>query len=1298
MFIPAIPVTPNGKLDRKRLPKPDFNQGLEVHKAPVTETERILAEIFSDLLGLDSVSIQGNFFEMGGHSLSGARLISRVRERMGVPVRLKELFQNPTIARFGAMVDEMRTRKPDLPPLGPAPPEQPAQLSYAQQRLWFLERLEGHGSAYNLAYAVSMKGALNVSLLEKTFHFILKRHQVFGASFSERDGKPVLNMAECSQPPLTLINLEAETHPLQMLEHNMNEEANGTFRLDQAPLFRICLYKLQDYHVLQFTMHHIISDGWSLGVLVQEMGQVYSALFHGSEPKLEPLPVQYADYAWWQRSWLQGETLRRQRDYWVRALSGAPGLLELPTDRPRPARRRYKGARVLFALDQNLTGQLGQLANRCNATLFMVLQSALSVLLSRYANQDQVVIGSPMANRNNGGTESLIGFFVNTLALRTDLSGMPDFETLLARVRRASLEAYAHQDIPFEQVVDAVRPERSLSQSPLFQVALALQNVPFKNLELPELTLEPLRPTSVTAKFDQTWILVDGPCGLEGVVEYDTDLFNEATLCQYTEHFKQLLQGMVQDPTRCIYDYALMDQTELDMFVTDWNATAVAYPSQCSIQTLFQEQAELHPQAPAYIVTGEDGEDQALSYGQLNRQANRLSFRLRQLGVRRGHPVAVFADQSFQMLTAITAILKAGGFYVPLDPGYPADRLLWMLADSGARILLKQSNLDLETPNLTILDPDLEDLGEFPDHNPDTVNDGDDIAYVIYTSGSTGRPKGVMIPHRGVVRLVRNTNYVSIKPGDCLAQVSNISFDAATFEIWGALLNGARMAAIPRDQTLDPRTYVAALRRCNVDHTFVTAALFSRVTAQIPDGFKSLTTVIAGGDVVDPSAVLAVMAQDPAPKIVNGYGPTENTTFSVTGVLNNLSTNAWTCPIGRPVAQSQAYIVDPRLNPKPRGATGALMLGGDGLALGYLGRPALTADRFIPNPFASTPGSRLYQTGDLARYGDDGAIIFCGRLDFQVKLRGFRIEPGEIEAVLSRIPQVAEVIVLLREDRGDKKLVAYLRSQEGVELNVASLREELRLSLPDYMIPSAFVVLDRFPLNPNGKVDRKQLPLPGDVRVDVVHQPSTPVERKLARAWAQLLGLKELGVHDNFFEMGGHSLLAAQAISTVRSLFGVELSLRSFFEQPTVAQTAISIGEQGRVDHEPILPEPRGNGLDLSYSQQRLWFIDRLQPGGAAYNIPTALRLTGPLRLKALDRAVNLMTSRHESLRTTFSTVDGDVAQMVAGHLNIQIPYIDLMDVSHPGGLAEQLAQREATVRSTWKEGRFLGSLLSGNI
>jgi amino acid adenylation domain-containing protein len=1167
------------------------------------------------------------------------------------------------------------------PSLSHEPQQSP--LSYAQQRLWFLDQFEPGRAAYNIAGALRMAGRLDAAALGSSLNEIVRRHESLRTSFTSVGGAPVQVIAPASHLALAVEELtalpagerEAEVRRLA------REEAARPFDLRESPLVRARLLRLgAEEHVLLLTMHHIVSDGWSLGVFARELAALYGAFTEGRPSPLQELSLQYADYAAWQRERLTGEFLDTQLDYWRRQLSGDRPALELTAGRPRPGARSFRGATHTFGLPVGLREQLKALAREEDATLFMALVGAFKALLWRYTGQPDVAVGTPVAGRTRAEVEPLIGCFVNTLVLRTRLDAGQSFRELLRRVRETALGAYAHQEVPFERVVEELHPERSLDQSPLFQVVFTLQNAPMPPLELPGLKLSLMDVDDETARFDLSLEVVETPDGLRGMLHYDVGLFDAAAVARMAAHLQTLLEGAVAGPDTPVSLLPVLTEVELRRLLSEWNATAAVYPRDSSVHELFEAQAGETPEATALVF----GEEQ-LTYAELNRRANQLACHLKGLGVGPEVRVGIMLERSPEMVVGLLGILKAGGAYVPLDPTYPHERLAFMIDDASVTILLtRERHLDAAfAPLVVCLDADWPAIAAGGADDPPPAGGAEHMAYVMYTSGSTGVPKGVCVTHRAVARLVKRANYTDLSRDDTILQLAPLGFDASTVEIWGALLNGACLVLLPQEDSASLEEIGAHVRRHRVTKLWLTAGLFHLMVDYRLEDLRGVRQILAGGDVLSPPHVERVVRELVGCRMTNCYGPTENTTFTT---YHDVAPEecAGSVPIGRPISNTRVYVLDERLWPVPVGVVGELYTGGDGLARGYLNQPGLTAEKFIPDPFGDEPGARLYRTGDLARHRADGVIEFVGRGDQQVKVRGYRIELEEIKSALGKHPAARECLVVTREDApGDKRIVAYLIAAREEQPSAAELRHFLRETLPEYMVPSAFVWLEEFPLTANAKIDREALPAPehpvGERQNDYT-PPRTPAEEALTGIWADVLGVERIGVYDNFFELGGHSLLATQVVTRLRESLRAEVSLRQFFESPVIAELASLIEPlmAGGGTPSPMLRVPRGRALPLSFAQQRLWFLDQFEPGNPIYNVPIVLRLRGPLDLSALERTLNEVVRRHESLRTVFRMERGEPMQVILPKQPIAVPVLNLAALAHAEGELERLAAEEA--------------------
>ncbi|MEH2199893.1 non-ribosomal peptide synthetase [Nostoc sp.] len=1056
------------------------------------------------------------------------------------------------------------------PPLIPVSRKEHLPLSFSQERLWFLYQLQSDSSTYNVSFAFRLQGLLNISALAHSLNEIIQRHEALRTGFLAAENKPVQVIAPSLKLTLPVLNLqelpetERETQVLQLVKN----EVQQLFDLEQGSLLRSSLVQLgENEYVLLLSVHHIAFDGWSEGILWRELTALYKAFSTGKPSPLPELPIQYADFAVWQRQWLQGQVMDTQLNYWKQQLAGAPPLLELPTDRVRPPIQTNRGGIKHFQLDDPLTQKLKSLSEKSGATLFMTLLTGFVILLSRYSNQQDILVGSPIANRNRSEIEAIIGFFVNILVLRTDVSGNPSFWELLQRVRQVGIEAYSHQDVPFEQVVEALQPERNLNYSPLFQVMFVLLNTPPGKLELPGLSVTPLEIETPTSKFDLTLLMTETEQGLSGSLEYNLDLFEEATITRMVGHFITLLEGIVANPEERISQLPLLTQSEQHQLV-EWNDSQAKYPTDKCIHQLFEEQVQSTPDAVAVVF-----DNQQLTYRQLNTRANQLAHYLQSLGVKPETLVGLCVKRSLEMIVGLLGILKAGGAYLPLDPDYPSDRLTYMLNDSQAGVLLTQEKLLATLPEHTAhticLDTDWENISKESRDNPVTDSTTDNLAYVIYTSGSTGQPKGTLVNHSNLVRLFAATDaWYHFNGEDVWTMFHSIAFDFSVWEIWGALLYGGRLVIVPYLVTRSPESFYKLLCQEKVTVLNQTPSAFRQLIqveqSGITAGDLNLRLVIFGGEALEIKSLQPWFERhgDTTPQLVNMYGITETTVHVTYRPLSKADLQRTASVIGRPLPDLQVYVLDEYKQPLPIGVPGEIYVGGAGVTRGYLNRPELTAERFIANPLGDNPQARLYKTGDLGRYLPNGELEYLGRIDNQVKIRGFRIELGEIEAILATHPDVWETVVVVREDEpGDKRLVAYVVAKTAQSLSTSQLRRFLSEQLPSYMVPSAFVVLPSLPLTSNGKIDRKALPVPVSregLEVNFV-APHTPEEEILVKIWADILKVDQVGIHDNFFELGGNSLLGTQVISRLRTAFSINLSLHRLFISPTVAELAHNI-------------------------------------------------------------------------------------------------------------------------------------------
>ncbi|MEC1488256.1 non-ribosomal peptide synthetase DhbF [Bacillus subtilis] len=1170
-----LPLTPNGKLDRKALPAPDFSTSVS-DRAPRTPQEEILCDLFAEVLGLARVGIDDSFFELGGHSLLAARLMSRIREVMGAELGIAKLFDEPTVAGLAAHLDLAQSARPALQRA-----ERPEKipLSFAQRRLWFLHCLEGPSPTYNIPVAVRLSGELDQGLLKAALYDLVRRHESLRTIFPESQGTSYQHILDADRacPELHVTEIAEKE-----LSDRLAEAVRYSFDLAAEPAFRAELFVIgPDEYVLLLLVHHIVGDGWSLTPLTRDLGTAYAARCHGRSPEWAPLAVQYADYALWQQELLGNEDdpnslIAGQLAFWKETLKNLPDQLELPTDYSRPAEPSHDGDTIHFRIEPEFHKRLQELARANRVSLFMVLQSGLAALLTRLGAGTDIPIGSPIAGRNDDALGDLVGLFINTLVLRTDTSGDPSFRELLDRVREVNLAAYDNQDLPFERLVEVLNPARSRATHPLFQIMLAFQNTPDAELHLPDMESS-LRINSVgSAKFDLTLEisedrLADGtPNGMEGLLEYSTDLFKRETAQALADRLMRLLEAAESDPDEQIGNLDILAPEERSSMVTDWQSVSEKIPHAC-LPEQFEKQAALRPDAIAVVY-----ENQALNYAELNERANRLARMLISEGVGPEQFVALALPRSLEMAVGLLAVLKAGAAYLPLDPDYPADRIAFMLKDAQPAFIMTNTKAANHippvenVPKIVLDDPELaEKLNTYPAGNPKNKDRTQPLsplntAYVIYTSGSTGVPKGVMIPHQNVTRLFAATeHWFRFSSDDIWTMFHSYAFDFSVWEIWGPLLHGGRLVIVPHHVSRSPEAFLRLLVKEGVTVLNQTPSAFyqfMQAEREQPDLGQALSLryVIFGGEALELSRLEDWYNRHPEnrPQLINMYGITETTVHvSYIELDRSMAALRANSLIGCGIPDLGVYVLDERLQPVPPGVAGELYVSGAGLARGYLGRPGLTSERFIADPFGP-PGTRMYRTGDVARLRADGSLDYVGRADHQVKIRGFRIELGEIEAALVQHPQLEDAAVIVREDQpGDKRLAAYVIPSEET-FDTAELRRYAAERLPDYMVPAAFVTMKELPLTPNGKLDRKALPAPDFAAAVTGRGPRTPQEEILCDLFMEVLHLPRVGIDDRFFDLGGHSLLAVQLMSRIREALGVELSIGNLFEAPTVAGLA----------------------------------------------------------------------------------------------------------------------------------------------
>jgi len=1353
--VESVPRTVHGKVDLAALPAPDWSQRrLDTPIVPpATPVEERLVSLWSELLGVREISATDNFFDLGGNSLLAARLLARIEQVFGKPLLLSTLFEIPTLAELAAWIQGIAASASKAGGLQPAS-QIPAQsstcrmvpLSYSQQRLWFLAQLEPGSPAYHNPFALRLRGDLDIQTLHASLNALVSRHAILRTTFSEQDGVPyqlVASELEIGLPIIDLCGLAADARD-QELHRQLSHSIHQPFDLGCGPLIRAALYRLapQDY-LLLVNLHHLVFDAWSKGILLQELQEFYAAGFEQDHSLLEKglgpsLPIQYADYALWEQSGGQAAQFQEQLGFWQKQLGNSSGaaalpLLNLPVDYPRqPARLKNGEGRVLYLdLPHPLLEKLASLGQQTSATLFMVLFSAFITLLYRYTGQEDLLVGSYVANRSNPETQGMIGSFINPILLRVTSSGRWPFIQLLQHVRHLALAAYDHQELPLELLTAALKIDQHKSSPSPFAVAFNFLDFPVPQLDMPGLHAADffLDVGSQVCDMHVEDLLVEVVPGGDGLLvkfQYKASLFEQVTISRWMAHFRRLLEDICEDPHQTLVGLPLLSPDEQRTILTQWNATYTSYPRDLCVCQLFESQVQKTPASIA-VCSGKN----SLTYQDLNERANQLARYLRTLGVGPGMLVGICAERSLEMAVAILGVLKAGGAYLPLDPAYPKERLEFVLRDAQVPIVLAMGRFpvaeSMDDRHWLHLNDILELASQYSCENLALPIQPDDLVYVIYTSGSTGRPKGVLVRHQALVNHnLAIAGAYGLQLEDRVLQFASFSFDVAAEEIFPSWLHGASLVLFPGLQAVSIAEFARFLEDEQITVLNLPASYWrawmeelERAGSPLPG---SLRLVVVGSETIF-STDLAAWRKLAGPHVrwLNAYGTSEATITSIIYEPPSEleSRRHFTVPVGRPISNTQVYILDSSQNPLPVGVPGELFLGGDGLARGYLNQPELTAECFIPNPFS--PGSsasmlpgRLYRTGDLARYLPDGNIELLGRTDDQVKIRGFRVELNEVEFVILGHPAIKQAAVMVSEDPawggwvGDPRLAAYLVSQPGVALSVHELRLFLKSRLPDYMLPAAFVFLDALPVLPNGKVDRKALPAPdrsGLAEQETYLPPRTPLEEALARTEAQVLGIGRVGIEDNFFELGGHSLLAARLMAELEREFGQRLPLVTVFENPTVARLAEALEKQGWsqqiaqvvTNYEPIqVTRPEHRPLPASYGEFRMWFLAILEPDNPTFMIPFVLHIKGGLEPPLLEASLNKVIERHEILRTTYPSPEGFPVRSIAPTMTIQLPVEDLSGFTGQEQKLELEQRLREQVGQTFSQA--VGPLLRGKL
>ncbi len=1292
VILDSLPLTPNGKVDRRNLPAPDrLRPNLEeTFVAPRNPIEAKLAAIWAELLGFEQIGVHDNFFNLGGHSLIAAQILSRVREGFPVELSFHQIFANPTVARLAGQIEQHSNlhhhQQWQRPAIQPTPRSGKLPVSFAQERVYFIQEVAPEGSAYQAQATLRLTGQLDLAVLQQCLNEIVRRHEIFRTTFPAVDGRLFQVIHPPSPVSFRVVELQTipEADQQAEIQRLFETEIQKPFDLNQLPLVRWLLLKLSDQeHLLIHIEHHMVHDGWSFNnVFLREFVELYQAFCAGNSSLLPELPIQFADFAHWQREWVKSQEAQTQLAYWQQQLSGSSPLLELPYDRPRPAEQTYNGAQIRVELPLDLGESLQVASRQQGVTLFMTTLAAFLIMLRRYTGIDDLCVGTAVANRRMREVEGLIGMIVNNLVLRTDLSDNPTFRELLSRVRDVTLEAFANEDLPFDKVVEVLKPVRNLSYNPLFQVMFSFHDTPMPDLSLPGLNIRPnVALSNKSTKFDLDVVIIPNSQqpgrekGISMIWEYNTDLFDAATIQQMVEQYQTLLAGIVAKPEQRVSSLPLLTQTQKQLLV-EWNQTHREYPTQTKcIHELFEDQASRSPNA---IAVEQDG--QKLTYRELSDRANKIAHYLQSLGVKPETLIGICVDRSSEMIIGLLGILKAGGAYVPLDPAYPQERLADILADTQLNILLTQARFQEKLSDYAgktvCLDTDWKVIAQHSTTKPISNVQLDNLAYIIYTSGSTGKPKGVMIEHRSLINFVITaTDEYGINASDHILQFASICFDTSIEEIFPCLLVGATLVLRTEQILHSSDEFWRCCREWQLTVLDLPTAYWHQLVAELTpqDGRipASLKTVIIGGEEAQLEKVKhwhSSVAHFPnPPQLFNSYGPTEATVVTTLHRFNSTSVT-----IGRPISNTQVYVLDQYLQPAPIGVPGELHIGGVGLARGYWQRPELTAAKFIQNPMADATCNRLYKTGDLARFRADGTLEYLGRVDDQVKIRGFRIELGEIETVLRQHPQVFQAVVIARVDiPGQKRLVAYIVPKEP-QPTIDELRHFLKQKLPNYMVPSAFVMLKTLPMTPNQKVDYRALPAPDFSRSaeDKFVAPRTPTEEKLVVIWSEILRLEKVGIHDNFFELGGDSILSIQVISRAKQA-EIQIAPKQLFKYQTIAELAAVAGITRSIKAEQGLVTGK---VLLTPIQQ--WFFEQKLSQPDYFNQSALLEVSPELTPEQLQQIVQQLLVHHDALRLRF-VPEGENWQQVNTTAQETVP-LSVIDLSHLSPEAQQTAIKAA--------------------
>ncbi|MCP3742679.1 amino acid adenylation domain-containing protein, partial [Rossellomorea sp. BNER] len=1234
MLLEKMPLTNNGKIDFRSLPKPDVNESVNSYVAPRNNIEKELAILWQEILAVDKVGIDDNFFDLGGHSLKANVFISKLHKNVNVELPIKDLFMNPTIRAISSVVIERREKSYEMIPI--CKENEYYETSAAQKRMYMIQQLE-NGTAYNMPSLFEVKGEVDYGRIEETFQKLVNRHDPLRTFFDDVNGEIVQKIYP--DQPFTMERRDRRGWMVEALAKDFVRP----FELNKAPLFRVEIAELEETTYLMVDMHHIISDGVSIERLFSEFLKLYS----GEE--LEPLRIQYKDFAAWQNGFLKSDELKKQEDYWIQQFTGDIPVLNLPYDFERPLMQSFEGEHLSFSLNEGLTEGLRGIAKKTGTTMHMVLISAFYILLSKYSGQEDIVVGTPVAGRPHADLQNIMGMFVNNLALRNKAEGRKSFLEFLEEVKQNSLLAYENQSYQFEDLIDKLEVNRDTSRHPLFNVMFNMSHaIQEAEREYKGLHLEQIQRESHISKFDLTLHITEQESTINGNIEYCTRLFKKETVERMVLHFNEIVTSICQNNEAKLHQINMMTESEKQQILHEFNKTKTNYPREKTIVELFEEQAEKRPGHKAVIF-----ETQHITYKDLNQKADQLAAALRKKGVHSGTVVAIMIESSIEMVIGILGILKAGGAYLPIDKSYPTERIHYMLRDSNAQVLLStgsdQESIDFSGERL-----DVEDERLYQGDISSVRCGGSplDLAYIMYSSGSTGKPKGILVEHRNVVRLVKNNEFIQFEENDAILQTGSLVFDATTFEMWGALLNGLSLYLVNREIILSADALEKEISSQSISIMWLTVALFNQLAQEKPAMFRKLRYLIVGGDALSAKHINLVKRNCNNIKILNGYGPTENTTFSTTFQIDKEYEAA--IPIGKPISNSSAYIVDSHGELLPVGIYGELYLGGDGVARGYLNQPELTSEKFIQNPFV--PGEKLYKSGDIARWQNDGNIEFAGRADHQVKIRGFRIEIEEIERRLLSHPSIKEAMVLAKEnEQNEKYLCAYVTLDKVIDKSI--LKDYLKEKLPDYMVPAYMLEVESFPLTTNGKIDKKSLP--EATHLDLIHgdyaAPRTKTEEQLVAIWNEVLSVGEIGIDDNFFELGGNSLKASLMVNKIHKEMNKIMPLRTFFENASIRTISRYIDNSMNKTYKKIEAAGHKDYYKVSSVQKRMYTLQQIDHKSTTYNIPTVFELGGLIDKARIEKTFRKLIERHEALRTSFKTVNGEIVQAIQSEYTFSI-------------------------------------------